>query len=204
MSKIILVGGGSASGKTFIVNSIINKLGDDDILHISLDDFYNDNSYLKVEERDRLNYDDPSSFDWDLIYSCLLNLKDNNKIFKPIYDFKIHNRLKEKELILPKKIILVDGIMSLVKPRLVKLATLKIFVYAPNETRLIRRLNRDIKERGRSEESILNQYFNTVLPMHQKYIDPSKYNADLILNNSKNNDDSINILLPIIKDLLNN
>jgi len=204
MNKIILIGGGSASGKTFLINSIIKTIKSDEIVRLSLDDYYFDHSSLSLKEREKLNYDDPSSFDWELIFSDLFALKNGATIKKPVYDFVTHNRKKEFEIFKPKKIILVDGIMSLVKNEILHFADLKVFVYASGETRLKRRIERDTKERGRDKEGILKQYFDTVLPMHQKYIEPSKYNADIIINNSFNNNKSIKVLIPIIKELLNN
>lgn len=203
MPYLILIGGGTASGKTFVTNEVIKRLGEENVTHMTLDDYYKDQSNLTFEERCKVNYDHPKAFDWKLMEAQLADLKNGKPIKKPIYDFKIHNRSKETEIFVPKKLILVEGIMALVNARVRKLGDLKVFVNCSRERRLLRRLDRDQKERARSFDSIVNQYFYTVQPMYEEVIAPSSNYADLIINN----DDEIStlaieVLTAVLKEFL--
>ena len=202
MNKIILIGGGSASGKTYVLHKVLEKLPEDKVAHISLDDYYKDFSVLPFEERAKINFDHPKSFDWKLMVEQIKDLKNGKTIEKPIYDFTIHGRKKETEIVEPKEIIIVEGIMALVNKDLRALGDLSVFINASRERRLVRRIDRDMKERARTYESIIEQYFATVLPMFEEIIAPSQYYADITVNNDGYTNKSIDILISVINNML--
>ena len=203
MNKVVLVGGGSASGKTYVLRKVLEKLPKDKVTVISLDDYYKDFSTLPMEERAKINFDHPKAFDWKLMNEQLSALKKGQTIEKPIYDFKIHGRSKETEVIEPKELIIIEGIMALVNKDLRSIGDLKVYINASRERRLVRRIDRDQKERGRTYESIIEQYFSTVLPMYEEIIAPSQYYADLIINNEDSySTKSIDVLASILNNLL--
>ncbi len=198
MNRVILVGGGSASGKTYVTNLVIKELGEENVTFLSLDDYYKDLSNIPFEERERTNYDHPKAFDWILIRSQIRELKEGKTIEKPIYDFVTHTRKKETELVTPKKIIIVEGIMALVDKEVREIGDIGIFINASGERRLLRRIIRDTNERGRSLISIINQYFATVQPMHDEIIEPSSKYADVIINNDGTRDLAADVLARVI------
>ena len=202
MSKVVLIGGGSASGKTYVLKKVLKKIPSDKIAHISIDDYYKDFGELPFEERTKINYDHPKSFDWKLMNEQLRALKNGQTIEKPIYDFTTHSRSKQTEIVEPKEMIVIEGIMALVNKDLRSLGDLKVFINASRERRLVRRIERDMKERGRSYESIIEQYFTTVQPMFEEIIAPSQYYADLIINNDGASNKSIDVLVSVLQDLL--
>ena len=202
MSKVILIGGGSASGKTYVLNKVLEKIPSDKVAHISLDDYYKDFKELPFEERAKINFDHPKSFDWKLMNSQLKALKNGETIEKPIYDFTIHGRSDKTEIVEPKELILVEGIMALVNKDLRTLGDLKVYINASRERRLVRRIERDQKERGRTYESIIEQYFTTVLPMYEEIIAPSQYYADLIINNDGITTKSIDVLVSVLNTMM--
>ena len=202
MSKVVLIGGGSASGKTYVLKKVLEKIPSDKIAHISIDDYYKDFGELPFEERTKINYDHPKSFDWKLMNEQLRALKNGQTIEKPIYDFTTHSRSKQTEIVEPKEMIVIEGIMALVNKDLRALGDLKVFINASRERRLVRRIERDMKERGRSYESIIEQYFTTVQPMFEEIIAPSQYYADLIINNDGASNKSIDVLVSVLQDLL--
>ncbi len=203
MNKIILIGGGSASGKTYIVTRVLKKLNNENITHISMDDYYKDLSNLSDEERKKVNFDHPKSLDWKLMVQQLKDLKAGKSIDKPKYNFVIHNREKETEKVEPNKIILVEGIMALVNADLRKISDMRVFISCIRERRFLRRLIRDHEERGRSYESIIEQYFATVQPMFEEIIQPSKNYADVVLENSGFENKAIDVLAKIIEEMAN-
>ncbi len=203
MAKLILVGGGSSSGKTYVINEVIKLLGDKDIVHFSIDDYYKDLSYMDIEERKKQNFDHPKAFDWKYMYSQLLDLKNDKEIDKPLYNYTIHNRSDKVEHIIPKKLIIVEGIMGLVNKNIRELSDLNVFINASRERRLLRRMDRDIVERGRTKDSIITQYFNSVQPMYEEIIGPSQYYADLIINNDGYDNKSIEVFASVLKAILN-
>ena len=202
MSKVILIGGGSASGKTYVLNKVLEKIPSDKVAHISLDDYYKDFKELPFEERAKINFDHPKSFDWKLMNSQLKALKNGETIEKPIYDFTIHGRSEQTEIVEPKPLIIIEGIMALVNKDLRALGDLSVFITASRERRLVRRIDRDMKERGRTYESIIEQYFTTVLPMFEEIIAPSQYYADLIINNDGYSTKSIDVLISVINNMM--
>ena len=202
MRKIILIGGGSASGKTYVLRKVLEKIPAEKITVVSIDDYYKDFSVLPMEERAKINFDHPKAFDWKLMNEQLKALKNGQTIEKPKYDFTIHGRSKETETVEPKELIVIEGIMALVNKDLRAIGDLKVYINASRERRLVRRIERDQKERGRSYESIIEQYFSTVLPMYEEIIAPSQYYADLIINNEGYNTRSIDVLVSVIQNML--
>ena len=184
MTKIILIGGGSASGKTYVINEVLKEIGTENISHFSIDDYYKKLD-LPYEERRKQNFDHPKAFDWKLLEEHIKSLKEGKNIEKPIYDYTISNRTEQTETIKAKKIVVIEGIMALVNKRIRDLSDLNVFIEAGREERLVRRIERDQKERGRSFESIVSQYFATVLPMYEEIIGPSQYYADILIHNDK-------------------
>ena len=203
MSKIILIGGGSASGKTFVLKKVLEKIPADKITVVSIDDYYKDFSVLPLEERAKINFDHPKAFDWKLMNEQIKALKSGQTIEKPIYDFTIHGRSPKTELVEPKELIVIEGIMALVNKDLRAMGDLKVYINCSRERRLVRRIDRDQKERGRTYESIIEQYFSTVLPMYEEIIAPSQYYADLIINNEGYNNRSIDVLVSVIQNMMN-
>ena len=199
---LIVVAGGSASGKTTVVNKIHKVLGDEDLLVIKHDDYYLDQSHLTPEERKKTNYDHPASLENDLLYSDLLKLLQGESVEKPIYDFVTQNRKKEKELVSPKPVIIFEGILALEDERIRELADIKVFVNCDDDLRFIRRLNRDINERGRTVENVINQYLTTVRPMHHLFVRPSIRYADIIIPNDRNHIVGTDMLIRSIKALI--
>ena len=203
-TKVILIGGGSASGKTYVLKKVLEKIPEEKVAHISLDDYYKDFRELPFEERAKINFDHPKAFDWKLMNAQLKALKNGETIEKPIYDFTTHSRSEKTEIVEPKELILIEGIMALVNRELRSIGDLSVFISASRERRLVRRIDRDMKERGRSYESIIEQYFTTVLPMFEEIIAPSQYYADLIINNDGYSTKSIDVLISVINNMMLN
>ena len=194
--KICIVGiaGGTASGKTTIVRRIKEKFGDDIVVinHDSYDKAHDDLSY---EDRSRLNYDHPASFDTDLMIADVKKLRNNEAIDMPVYDYTIHNRADATVHVVPKKVIIVEGILILENKELRDLMDIKIFVDTDADERLMRRIKRDMIERGRSIESIIDQYSQTVKPMHEEFVEPSKKYADIIIPRGGENAAGLDMLI---------
>lgn len=178
---IIGIVGGSGSGKTTVAHGIFDALGDVGAAFIDQDAYYRDLGHLPLEERVKVNFDHPDAFDTDLLVSQLETLAAGRAIRKPTYDYAQHTRATATEGVEPRDVILVDGIMLFVDPRLRALFDIKIYVDVPDDIRFIRRLQRDVAERGRSVESIIAQYLSTVRPMHLEFVEPSRRWADVIL-----------------------
>jgi uridine kinase len=199
---LIAIAGGSASGKTTVVKKIIEQLNSKDITVISHDDYYKDLTHLALTERYKVNFDHPDSIDNDLFVAQLKDLLDGKSISKPKYDFVQHNRSNEYELVEPTKIIIIEGILILEDERVRDLATIKLFVESDDDIRFIRRLVRDTKERGRSIESVINQYLTTVKPMYYAFIKPTKRYADIIIPNDSTHDVAVDCIARMINDML--
>ena len=200
---IIAIAGGSASGKSTVVREIVERLKSLDVSIICHDDYYKDQSHLSMEERVKTNYDHPSSLDNDLLVEHLKLLMEGKSIDKPEYDFKTHNRMKETTRVKPTKVIFVEGILVLEDKRIRDLSDVKIFVKSDEDIRFIRRLKRDIEERGRDLDSVISQYLSTVKPMFNKYVNPSSRHADIIIPNDNKHDVAVDFLVAKIKDILN-
>ena len=199
---IIGIGGGTGSGKTTVVNQIIQELPKGEVTVISQDSYYKDLSHLSMEERVQVNFDHPNAIDFDLLVQHLILLKENTFIEQPVYSFTAHNRTKETAHTTPKKVILVEGILILTNPELRALFDIKVFVQADSDERLIRRLKRDISERGRDLDEVLSRYQNTLKPMHQQFIEPTASFADIIIPNNRYNNVAIDIVRTIINERL--
>jgi len=204
MDRPIFIGitGGSGSGKTTIVNKIKTDIPKASVLVIEQDSYYKDQSELSYEERCKTNYDHPFAFDSDLLVEHLEKLSKWEDIEKPTYDYSIHNRKKERELVKPKEIIILEGILIFYDEKLRDLLDIKIFVDTDSDIRLVRRIIRDINERGRSLESVLNQYMKTVRPAHEQFIEPTKKHADIIIPEGGHNLVAIDIMVTKIKSLI--
>ena len=177
---IIGIAGGTGSGKTTLVERLREQFGDD-ISVLAHDSYYKAHHDLPMEERRRLNYDHPSSFDADRMIADLEQLRAGRAIERPVYDYTIHDRTEETVTVPPNKVILVDGILVFEDPVLRDLMDIKIFVDTDADVRILRRILRDVKERGRSLDSVVEQYLSTVKPMHEQFIEPSKRYADIIV-----------------------
>lgn len=199
---LILVAGGSASGKSTVVEEILTKSGLNDVAIIKHDDYYKNQDHLTMEERLKVNYDHPHAFDNELLVAHLNSLLSGESILKPTYNFLTYTRNKEKELLLPKKVIIVEGLLVLENEDLRELADIKLFVELDDDTRFIRRLLRDIKERGRSLESVVSQYLETVKPMYHRFIRPTKRYADVIIPNDRTHSIAVDIIVAKIKEII--
>ena len=199
---IIGIAGGTGSGKTTVVNTIVNQLQHDEVTVITEDSYYRDTSHLSYEERVKINFDHPQSIDFELLVKHLKALKQGEAIPQPVYSFKDHNRTGETIHTEPKKVMIVEGILLLTNPELRELFDIKIFVHTDSDERLIRRLKRDLRERGRDLEEVLSRYQTTLKPMHQQFIEPSKEYADIIIPYNRYNTVGVGIVQKIIRQRL--
>ncbi|HEX6558515.1 MAG TPA: uridine kinase [Longimicrobiales bacterium] len=198
-SVIIGVAGGSGSGKTTVVREIIRKLGKHHVTVIHHDSYYRDVSDLSFEERARINYDHPDSLETTLLVAHLNQLKSGHAVEVPVYDFAQHNRSGETETAEPRKVVIVDGLLILWDADLRAMMDIKVYVDTDADVRFIRRLKRDIEERGRSAESVIEQYTTTVRPMHLEFVEPSKRYADVIIPEGGYNKVGVDILMTYIR-----
>ncbi|MBU5677981.1 uridine kinase [Alkaliphilus sp. MSJ-5] len=205
-SRPILIGiiGGTGSGKSTVARAIFQSLPEKNIAIIQQDSYYKDQSHLTFEERTKTNYDHPLAFDATLLKQHLSELLNNNSIQKPIYDFEQHTRKKETETIYPKDIIILEGIMILDDSELRKMLDIKIFVDTDADVRIIRRILRDMRERGRTLESVIDQYLTTVRPAHLQFVEPNKKYADVIIPEGGYNQVAIDIMVAKIKSIIEN
>ncbi|MCD8405972.1 uridine kinase [Tenacibaculum dicentrarchi] len=199
---VIGIAGGTGSGKTTVVNQIINELPQNEVCILSQDSYYSQTDGLSHEERSKINFDHPKSIDFELLTEHLSNLKNNKTIEQPIYSFEKHNRINSTVKTLPKKVIIIEGILIFNNEKLRDLCDIKIFVHADADERLIRRVRRDIKERGRDVNEVLSRYQDTLKPMHQQFIEPTKSYADIIIPNDKYNTVAVNIVRTVITNRL--
>ncbi|HEY9184809.1 MAG TPA: uridine kinase [Salegentibacter sp.] len=199
---IIGIAGGTGSGKTTVVNQIIEELKNEEVDVISQDHYYQDLSHLTMEERVKTNFDHPQSIDFDLLVQHLKELKEGKTIHQPVYSFKEHNRTNLTVKTEPRKVVIVEGILILTNPEIRKMFDIKIYVHADSDERLIRRLKRDINERSRDLEEVLWRYQTTLKPMHQQFIEPTKEFADIIIPTNRYNTVAVDIVQTIIKDRL--
>ncbi len=204
-SEMLIIGiaGGTGCGKTTVVNQIVNELPENEVCVISQDSYYKDTSHLAYEERVKINFDHPQSIDFELLGQHLTALRKGETIEQPVYSFVEHNRTSETVSTAPSKVIIVEGILILTNPKIREMFDIKIYVQTDSDERLIRRLKRDIAERGRDMDEVLDRYQNTLKPMHQQFIDPTKEFADLIIPNNNYNNVAIDIVRTIIKERLN-
>lgn len=200
---IIGIAGGSGSGKTTVVNYICEHFGDENIVRLEHDAYYRDLKHLKFEDRITQNFDHPSSLETELLIRHVKALSDGYPVDVPMYDFANHIRKEETKKIVPTKVIVVDGILIFSEPELLELMDVKIFVDTDDDVRLIRRLRRDIVERGRSVEGVLHQYETFVRPMYLEFVDPSKRYADVIIPRGGKNKIAREMMISLIDRKLN-
>lgn len=195
---IIGIAGGTGSGKTTVVHQIMNELPETEVGIISQDSYYKETHDLSYEERAKINFDHPRAIDFDLLVQHLKDLKANKAIDQPVYSFVKHNRTSDTIHTHPRKVMIVEGILILTNPELRDMFDIKIFVHADSDERLIRRLKRDIAERGRDMEEVINRYQTTLKPMHEQFIEPTKAYADIIIPNDKYNTVAIDVVRAVI------
>ena len=200
---IIGVGGGTGSGKTTVVEQIVSDFPEGQVAVISQDSYYKDLSHLSMEDRTKVNFDHPNAIDFPLLCDHLRELKEGRSILEPVYSFVAHNRTTETVLTSPTKVLVVEGILILTDPMIRDLFDIKVFVHADSDERLIRRLKRDIAERGRDLEEVLSRYQTTLKPMHQQFIEPTKEFADIIIPNNRYNTVAVDIVRSIINERVN-
>ena len=199
---IIGIAGGTGSGKTTVVHQIMNELPDTEVGIISQDSYYKANNNMSYEGRSLINFDHPRAIDFDLLVEQLKELKAGNNIEQPVYSFVIHNRTDDTVHTHPRKVMIVEGILILTHPELRDLFDIKIFVHADSDERLIRRLKRDIAERGRDMDEVLSRYQTTLKPMHQQFIEPTKAFADIIIQNDTYTTVAIDVVRAVINQRL--
>lgn len=199
---IIGIAGGTGCGKTTVVDQILNELPEGEVGVISQDSYYKDTSHLSYDERIKINFDHPRSIDFELIEHHLKELKKGHAIDQPVYSFVKHNRTGDTIKTHPRKVMIVEGILILTNQELRDMFDIKIFVHADSDERLIRRLKRDICERGRDLDEVLSRYQSTLKPMHQQFIEPMKEYADIIIPNNKYNTVAVDIVKTIINQRL--
>jgi uridine kinase len=199
---VIGIAGGSGSGKTTVAQEILNRVGPERIAYLPHDAYYKDLSGLPPVQRAEVNFDHPNSLDNDLLISHVRLLKAGRPAKLPVYDFSTHSRTDKTILISPRKVIIVEGILIFAEPELRPLFDIKIFVDTDSDLRFIRRLQRDISERGRTTESVIHQYLKTVRPMHLEFVEPSKRYADLIIPEGGFNTAALDMVVARIESLL--
>ena len=198
---VIGVAGGSGSGKTTVVRRIVESLGPDQVTVLDHDRYYRDRNDLRFEERAALNYDHPDALDTDLLVRHVHELKAGRAVEVPLYDFARHQRLPTTEPVLPRRALIVEGILVFGDASLRDLMDIKVFVDTDADTRFIRRLRRDVAERGRTMESVIDQYQSTVKPMHLEFVEPSKRYADIILPQGGHNTVAVELLLSLLRSV---
>ena len=203
-NNILVIGlaGGTGSGKTTLMNNLIRRFGDV-VTVLSHDNYYRRLDHLTFEERTKINYDEPAALETELMSYHLDELRRGNAVDCPIYDFTQHNRSAETMRIIPREVIIVEGILIFENEELRNLMDIKIFVDTDADVRLCRRIKRDVNKRGRSLESVLNQYQTTVKPMHEKYVEPSKKYADLVVPEGGKNYVALDMIVDRIQRHLN-
>jgi uridine kinase len=200
-SFVIGVAGGSGSGKTTVVRRIVDSLGPEHVTLLDHDRYYRDRNDLRLEERAALNYDHPDALETDLLVQHVRQLKSGQAVDVPQYDFTRHARLSETETFQPRKALIVEGILVFTDPALRDLMDIKVFVDTDSDTRFIRRLQRDVAERGRTMVSVIDQYQSTVKPMHLEFVEPSKRYADVIVPLGGHNTVAVDLLLTMLRSV---
>lgn len=199
---VIGIAGGTGSGKTTVVNKILRTLPKGKVAVLGQDSYYKDNSSIPLEERTKINYDHPRSIDFDLLIQHLKDLKAGKNINQPIYSYISHTRTDDFIVLHPKDVVIVEGILVFTNEELRNLCDIKVFVNADADERLLRRLKRDIQERGRDVDEVLNRYETTLKPMHEQFIEPTMKYADIIVPLGGDNHVAIDVLASMIKDKL--
>ena len=200
MSKVLTIGiaGGTGSGKTTITRRIQRTFGSR-ICTVYHDNYYRSRDDIPLEERARLNYDEPAAFETDLMVRQLRQLQNGESVLCPVYDFTVHNRSNRTVRLDPAPVILVEGILILADPALCDAMDIKVFVDTDADVRILRRIVRDVRDRGRSLESVVNQYLTTVKPMHERYVEPSRRRADIIIPEGGHNEVAMSLLVERVR-----
>lgn len=199
---IIGIAGGTGSGKTTVVRKIIESLPEGSVTVVSQDSYYKDSSHMPYEERRAQNFDEPKAFDWQLLFEHLNMLREGKCVDEPVYDYSTCSRLKETNRKEPRKVIILEGIMALVDPSIRAILDMKVFVDADSDERLIRVLRRDVVERGRTVEDLVDRYQRIIKPMHNLHIEPTKAYADIIVPLGGSNSVAIDLLKQYIQRLI--
>lgn len=199
---LIVIAGGSASGKTTVVDKIQKRFNSKDVLVLRHDDYYKDQRFVEMLDRQKVNYDHPDALDNDLLIKQVKDLLKGKEVDCPTYDFKLHTRSDVIRHLKPTKVIILEGILVLQDKRIRDLADIKIFVESDDDVRFIRRLVRDMNERGRSLDSVINQYLTTVKPMYYEFVKPTKRFADIIIPNDKQHDVAVEVIVSKIKEIV--
>ena len=203
LSPILIgIAGGTGSGKTSIAKKLLEEYGNGDVVVIEQDAYYRDISNITMEDRHLQNFDHPGAIDIELFNQQLISLIKGQIVEVPIYDFSTHSRLKDTKTVHPHRVIIVEGILTLHYTILRELMDIKVFVDTPNDIRFIRRISRDIDKRNRTVESVIDQYLKTVRPMHEQFVEPSKYFADIIIPEGSKNKVAIDLLRTKINSIL--
>lgn len=199
---IIGIAGGTGSGKTTVVKNIVAALPPHYVVVVPLDSYYNDTSHMTEEERHAINFDHPDAFDWKLLVKHITDLRNGKAVEQPTYSYIKCNRLEETIHVEPRPVIIIEGIMTLLNKKLREIMDLKIFVDTDSDERLIRNIQRDTIERGRTVEMVINRYLDVLKPMHEQFIEPTKKYADIIIPQGGENQKGINILKKYIESLV--
>jgi uridine kinase len=199
---IIGICGGTGSGKTTIARAIVDAVGESNVVLVEQDSYYRNLADMPLDERHQANFDHPDSLDSDMLVNHILRLKQGHSVEMPLYDFKTHTRSDRIEVIEPKPVVIVEGILIFAEPRVLDLLDVRVFVDTPDDVRLMRRLRRDITERGRTFERTLDQYERTIRPMHFEFVEPSKRHADIIIPEGGQMGVSVDLLCGLVYERL--
>ena len=199
---IIGICGGTGSGKTTIARKIVEAVGRENVVLVEQDSYYRNLADMPLDERRQANFDHPDSIDSDMLVNHIRRLKQNLTVEMPLYDFKTHTRSDKIEIIEPKPVVIVEGILIFAETRVLDLLDVRVFVDTPDDIRFIRRLQRDVAERGRTPEMVIAQYFRTVRPMHHEFVEPSKRNADIIIPEGGQMGVSVEFLCSLVREKL--
>lgn len=200
MNTIVIgIAGGTGSGKTTLANKLVESFAKEEVSILRHDNYYKRHDELTYEERTQLNYDHPNAFDTDLLCEHLRLLKEGESIEMPSYDYTIHNRSDETTTVTPSPVIILEGILIFTEPELCDLMDIKVFVDTDADVRILRRITRDVKERGRSLDSVIDQYLTTVKPMHEQFVEPSKRRVDIIIPEGGKNQVALDMLIQRVK-----
>ena len=199
---IIGICGGTGSGKTTIARAIVETVGAENVVLVEQDSYYRDLADMPLDERHQANFDHPDSLDSNLMVNHILRLKQGLAAEMPLYDFKTHTRTQNIEIIEPRPVVIVEGILIFSEPRVLDLLDVRVFVDTPDDIRLIRRLKRDHAERGRTYEHTMDQYVRTIRPMHWEFVEPSKRNADVIIPEGAQMGVSVEFLCSLVREKL--
>jgi len=195
--------GGTGSGKTTIARAIVETVGAENVVLVEQDSYYRNLADMPLDERHQANFDHPDSLDSEMLVNHLRRLKQGLLVEMPLYDFKTHTRSDQIEIIEPKPVVIVEGILIFAEPRVLDLLDVRVFVDTPADVRFIRRLQRDISERGRTVDSVIGQYHRTVRPMHHEFVEPSKRHADIIIPEGGHMGVSVDFLCGLVREKLN-